>query len=316
MRPATGPWTDDAVEHGPAAPGGGFDAQFGSRGRVGPRPGGACVPVGERSPGRLGGLKLAGIEPGGQEELVPIEWRGGWGRLFHLGWDGFKAEEFAVRVGFQAHHAGLLERRIVVVHRHMKLALRRKGLRAFAIPEVDEGRLARRRILPPRVGFFGMRRRISLVVLGVLQSPRAIGRFGGVAEVADVIARVACQRFRGVFQIEFRSDADARADDHGGGDQHQRRRQPAHRDLRLQPVRLTGSRNQIRRRRLARRQRRGQRIAARKSRRHRDRRRGTLPRIRMQAAHDHAFRRRIEIARYGGNRRRSGALLHLHQLHQ
>ncbi len=310
------PWTDDAVEHGAAPPGGGFDPQFGSRGRVGARPGGARVPTGERSPRRVGALKLRGIEPGRREELVPIEWRGRWGRLLHLGWDSFKAEKFAIRVGFQTHHAGLLERRIVVVHRHMELALRRKGLRAFAIPEVYEGRLARRRILPPRVGFFGMRRRVSLVVLGVLQSPRTIGRFGRVAEVADVIARVACQRFRGVFQIEFRSDAKARAGDHGRGNQHQGGRQPRHGDLRLQPVRLSGGSHQIRRRRLARRQRRGQRIAARQSRRHRDRRRGTLPRIRLQAAHDHPLRRRIEIARDRSNRHRRGSLLHLHQFHQ
>ena len=70
-----GPRTDDAVEDGAAAPGGGFDAQFGSGGGVGSGPGGAGVPVGERSPGRFGGLKLRGIEPGGLEELVPIEWR-------------------------------------------------------------------------------------------------------------------------------------------------------------------------------------------------------------------------------------------------
>src|SRR4030095_1596795 len=70
-----GPWTDDAVEDGPAAPGCGFDAEFRAGGGVGPRPGGASVPVGEWGPGRVGGLKLRGIEPGGQEELVPIEWR-------------------------------------------------------------------------------------------------------------------------------------------------------------------------------------------------------------------------------------------------
>ena len=149
-----GPWTDDAVEDGAAAPGGGFDAQVGSGGGVGAGPGGASVPVGERSPGRFGGLKLRGIEPGSQEELVPIEWRGGWGRFFHLGWDGFEADEFAVRVGFEAQHAGLVERRIVVVHGHMELALGGKRLGAFAIPEMDKGRLARGRIAPTRFGFF------------------------------------------------------------------------------------------------------------------------------------------------------------------
>ena len=205
-----------------------------------PGPGGASVPVGERSPGRFGGLKLRGIEPGGQEELVPIEWRGGWGRLFHLGWDGFEADEFAVRVGFEAQHAGLVERRIVVVHGDMELALRGKGLGAFAIPEVDEGRLARGRIAPTRFGFFGMRRRVGLVVVGVLEPPGAIGGFGGVAEVADVGAGIARQGIRRVFQIQLRRDADARADDHGGGDQHEGRGQPGDGDFRLEAVGLPG----------------------------------------------------------------------------
>ena len=110
--------------------------------------------------------------------------------------------------------------------------------------------------------------RVGLVVVGVLESPRAVGGFGGVAEVADVRARVARQGIRRVFQIQLRGDADARADDHGGGDQHEGRGQPGDGEFRLEAIGLSGGGDQFRGRRLAGGQRGGQRIAAGKSRGH------------------------------------------------
>src|ERR1022692_5044822 len=65
------PRTDDAEEDGASAPGGGLDAQLGSGGRVAASPGGASVPVGQRSPGGFGGLKGREGKAGGLKELVP-----------------------------------------------------------------------------------------------------------------------------------------------------------------------------------------------------------------------------------------------------
>src|ERR1019366_8433258 len=95
------PRANDAEEDGAPAPGGGFDAQFGPGGWVATSPGGANVPVRQRGPGGFGGLKVRHIEPGGLKELVPIEGRRGWSRLFHLWRDGFERQQLAIGIGFE-----------------------------------------------------------------------------------------------------------------------------------------------------------------------------------------------------------------------
>ena len=72
----------------------------------------------------------------------------------------------------------------------------------------------------------------------------------------------------------------------------------------LQGALLAGRRDHFRRRRLARGERRRELIAAGQRRRHRERRRGTLRRLALEAALDRPLDRRIEIAHVRRGRRR------------
>jgi len=278
------PGADDAERDGASAPGGGLDAEFRAGGGVGAGPGGAGVPVGQRGPGRLGGLEGVHFEAGGLKELVPVERRRGRRGLFDLRRDGLEGEQLTVRIGQQAQHPGLLEGRIAVVHGGSELVHRGQGLKALAVPELHQRRLARGRIAPARGSFLGMLREVRLVAAGILEPPGAVGGFGGVSEVAQVPAGIAREGIRRVFEIELRSDADAGIDNRASGDQHERRRQPGEGEFGWEAIRFSGSGHEFGGRRLTRRQRGGQGIAAGKARRHGPRRRGPLPGIGREAA--------------------------------
>jgi hypothetical protein len=187
------------------------------------------------------------------------------------------------RVGGR-HDAG--DQRIVVELRHHHPA------RARAVPELHERRPAGQDATP-----IGPSRLLRKVVLDLSRVQEAVGgvrRGGRVAEVVQDLPRLGRQDL-GRRQAELVDPAQPdpqRQREQQSRDDH---REVDERGTRSQAGRRSGIRHDLRRGRLPRGQGAGQRIAAGKRGRHRQHRSRTPGRIALEAAHDRALDRRIQV---------------------
>ena len=291
-----GPGVHDLEPDGPAAVGGGLDAQRDLRPpRPGALPGGARVAVEGRRPARLDRTELRDVEPRLGEERRPVGRRGGPALALALRRHRVERLQPALEVVLDARHVRDPRRRVVPAH-HAAQRGRREGPRALPVPERHERRIAggerrpaRRRSGPapgPRAGSRcparspPRRRRPPSPGRGGPRdrgpgprAPRGSSRPGSGARSW----RRPC--------VAGRSRAPSTTTSEAGPGR-----------SRAQPLGLAGRRHQLRRRRLARRDRRLERVAARRaSRRRRGPRAGRRFGSFSRQARIVALDRRVEV---------------------
>ena len=292
----------------PPLPGGHFDGQVELRNyrmRALPR-----MPIVRGAQGhevRCGLRKVGQVQPCRAEDRFGLD-RFRNRRRIHRG-DGGKPAEFAGGIQAHLYHIGKRGRRIGGAD--VAVGLRHEQIRTLPVDR-EHGRLGRKPLVPPVR--FGEPVEVMQEVLLVGQPDGRIGRSFRIAEGRGHLPRLAGQYLRRIVHGSVE-----RGD--GAALQHHVRRQAnpdGHEAKHGVPARhslpVASGRHQFGRRRLTSRQRRGQRIAARKRHCHRKRAGRPLGGVGIEATADGFFHHRVDVRGGRGHARQMDGLLHLEQL--
>ena len=214
------------------------------------------------------GAKRRHVQAGGGQQGGPIRGVLRNRCFFDLRRHGAELDQPALRIQTQANHSNMDRRRVgwgsngngevdEVVHRRSL-----EILRALAIPEIDQGRLAFRQLRPIGGGLL-LLLRVELVVRGVTKTVGAIGGRLGVPEALDHVLRPLFQNGRRLRERRIceqtRPAAQHYRRNQSGEDERRANADGADRDA----IRVPRCRHHLGRRRLSGGQRRGQRVATR-----------------------------------------------------
>ncbi len=185
---------------------------------------------------------------------------------------------------------------------------------ALAIPEAEHRRAVAQDAVPVRRALL----RLAIVEIPVLpvEATSLVGIQSAVAHALDDVARLLGQDVGRIIGLNDLERAGTVREEDADSHRNQDTGQQGHGDAYAQACTLACRGDHLRRWRLPRGQRGGQRIASRKGGGHRESRCRAGRGIHFQAAQDHAFDRRIHVAnqRGGGQRRSAGS--HAYQIGQ